>query len=459
MTNPNAETEYDQKVRELAGKIMQMVQSRLFMEFRFLGNAIAFLKPVPDDRIGDFSTRGNELHYRPELILDIWQKEPNLLYRTYMHAAMHCVFLHQFVSGRIDRRLWNLACDAAIENIFREIRSPLLECEGTVLQYQLFDTLKKDAGKMTAERIYKYLTENSPSDHKLQEWAAYCRRDEHEGWYDPEIAEVDPKNRKTTQDNVPANEEKREGEGDSEGDREETRKQWENISRSIDMELEMKLSAGEMPEGLLQNLKELEREVCDYDEFLRKFAVWQEEITVNDEEFDYISYYYGLSHFGNLPLVEPLEYKENKRILDFVIAIDTSGSVQGELVQKFVNQTWNILQEEENFFHKINLYLIQCDDRIREEVRITSREELQAYMKTMVLKGFGSTDFRPVFERIEELLDAGAFSQLKGLIYFTDGYGVYPAGPPEYDAAFVFPAFDDARPKPPPWVMQVHVRM
>lgn len=37
-------------------------------------------------------------------------------------------------------------------------------------------------------------------------------------------------------------------------------------------------------------------------------------------------------------LIEPLEYKEDKVIKDFVIAIDTSGSCAGELVKKFLNK-------------------------------------------------------------------------------------------------------------------------
>ena len=62
-----------------------------------------------------------------------------------------------------------------------------------------------------------------------------------------------------------------------------------------------------------------------------------ETMKVNDEEFDYIFYTYGLKLFKNIPLIEPLEYKEEKRIRDFVVAIDTSGSTSGETVQKFLN--------------------------------------------------------------------------------------------------------------------------
>ena len=59
-------------------------------------------------------------------------------------------------------------------------------------------------------------------------------------------------------------------------------------------------------------------------------------------------------------------------------------------------------------------------------------------MKHGKLEGFGSTDFRPVFEFTQKLIDKKEFANLKGLIYFTDGFGIFPAKKPAFDAAFVF---------------------
>ena len=46
-------------------------------------------------------------------------------------------------------------------------------------------------------------------------------------------------------------------------------------------------------------------------------------------------------------------------------------------------------------------------------------------------------------------------SNLRGLLYFTDGMGTYPARRPGYDTAFLFlgERFDDAN--VPPWAMKV----
>ena len=117
---------------------------------------------------------------------------------------------------------------------------------------------------------------------------------------------------------------------------------WKDIAERIQTDLEtFSKQRGDQAGGLLQSLRAVNREKYDYTAFLKKFAVLGEAMKVNDDEFDYIFYTYGLKLHGNMPLIEPLEYKEVKRIREFVVAIDTSGSVAGELVQKFMQKTYN----------------------------------------------------------------------------------------------------------------------
>ena len=144
-----------------------------------------------------------------------------------------------------------------------------------------------------------------------------------------------------------------------------------------------------------------------------------------------------------------------KRIREFVIAIDTSGSVSGETVQAFVQKTYNILKSTESFFSKINLHIIQCDAALQEDVKITSQEDFDNYLKTMQIKGLGGTDFRPVFSYVERLLKEGEFTNLKGLIYFTDGFGTYPERMPDHQTAFVFLDDDYYDPYVPPWAIKL----
>jgi predicted metal-dependent peptidase len=180
-----------------------------------------------------------------------------------------------------------------------------------------------------------------------------------------------------------------------------------------------------------------------------------EDMAVNDDEFDYIYYTYGLNVYGNVPLVEPLEYKELHKVKEFVIAIDTSASCRGSVVRAFLNKTYSILKGTENFFHKINVHIIQCDQEVQSDTKITCDDDFETFMKYGKLKGFGATDFRPVFTYVEQLREQGEFENLKGLIYFTDGYGIYPEKNPGYDVIFAFLEEDEHRMPVPPWALKV----
>ena len=56
---------------------------------------------------------------------------------------------------------------------------------------------------------------------------------------------------------------------------------------------------------------------------------------------------------------------------------------------------------------------------------------------------------------MDELIRTGEFHHLKGLLYFTDGLGRFPARRPAYDAAFLFlgSQYEDA--DLPPWAMKL----
>jgi predicted metal-dependent peptidase len=56
---------------------------------------------------------------------------------------------------------------------------------------------------------------------------------------------------------------------------------------------------------------------------------------------------------------------------------------------------------------------------------------------------------------VEELRHNQELLNLKGLIYFTDGCGEFPAKKPDYDTAFVFIDDDYNNPDVPPWAIKL----
>lgn len=231
---------------------------------------------------------------------------------------------------------------------------------------------------------------------------------------------------------------------------------WTDIGKMIEVELEAFTGKPGVDAGVFEvNLAVSSRKTYDYREFLKRFSALSEEMKVSTEEFDYVYYTYGLSRYGNMPLVEPLEYQECRRIREFVIAIDTSASCAGGLVRHFVEKTYDVLRNSASFGRKVNVHVVQCDSDIRKDTKITTLRDLDGDFGEFATRGYGGTDFRPVFKYVDELVESRELPNLKGMIYLTDGIGKYPEEPPDYECAFVFVDDDCEKRTVPPWAMKV----
>ncbi len=138
--------------------------------------------------------------------------------------------------------------------------------------------------------------------------------------------------------------------------------------------------------------------------------------------------------------------------------IDTSQSCQDTLVQEFLNETASILFTGETFFRKVNIHIIECDDQVQNDVVITDTRQMEEYAKHFTVKGGFGTDFRPAFQYVEQLRRTHVLKSLRGLLYFTDGFGIYPKKKPDYDTAFVFwkdEELDDT--KVPSWALKLYI--
>ena len=88
--------------------------------------ALSALTPVPDERCGVLATDGVNLYYQPSALLRLYQENPKYLNRLYLHTVFHCVFRHLWLKGKRDARLWNLACDIAVEQTIDALQVPSL---------------------------------------------------------------------------------------------------------------------------------------------------------------------------------------------------------------------------------------------------------------------------------------------------------------------------------------------
>ena len=170
---------------------------------------------------------------------------------------------------------------------------------------------------------------------------------------------------------------------------------------------------------------------------LRDFSDLCENRRISDADFAYAWYAYGLAHYGGVPLIEPLEYSEERRLRELVIVLDTSASCSRGLTAWFLGALHAILCRERLFFERFRLHILQCDCAVQQDTLLTTADEFQWYLEHLELYGGGGTDFRPAVRRIDRLVADGELPRLGGVLYFTDGYGVFPEQPPDYPVAFV----------------------
>ncbi len=412
------------QIRNIAGEVMRLAHDGILINMRFLDVALSRLKVVCREQTGAHLFDGMMLHYDPALLLGQYKSAPHYAARLYLHTLLHCIFYHGRNTDKLNRAYWDMATDIAVEHTIVDMGLHLTRLPSDDLLQNRLELLHKQAGGLTAEKLYRHFRVEEPSKKAMEEWHKLCHYDEHIYWDRQEELDL-------------------------------SQAEWRRLSERIKADLKSFSRHRDNAESMEQNLREATRERYDYTDFLRKFMVMGETVQVNDDEFDYIYYTYGLQTYGNMPLVEPLEYKDSNKIRDFVIALDTSASCRGEIVQAFLQKTYNILQAGENFFSKINVHILQCDSEVRQDTKITRREEFDDFLAHGKLTGFGSTDFRPVFAYVENLQEKQEFDNLKGLLYFTDGYGIYPERMPDYDVAFVFLQEDENAPKTPPWAIKI----
>ncbi|MCD7717722.1 MAG: VWA-like domain-containing protein [Lachnospiraceae bacterium] len=487
---------YDEQARglaftEIAQDILRGAQTELYMNMRFLDVALSSLTLLTDGQIRTAGTDGAVYYFQPDKIADIFRKGRESVNRLYLHSILHCLFAHIWTRENRDAEYWNLACDIAAEHVIdglyiravhrpmsalrREVYRSMSEISAAPGSFSAAGTEPASAAlsssgrqalpqnaagtksPLTAQRIYRQLIRIHPVQARLDQLKREFAVDDHSRW---ENDSASPKPPQMPSPDFADNDSSQKPQPNSTPNfsSSDSKKKWDDIRDRMQTEME---SFGK---DSSDDTKSLEEQVCavnrkryDYREFLRKFSVLKEEMQVDMDSFDYIYYNYGMELYGSIPLIEPLETKEVKKIEDFVIVLDTSMSCQGDLLLAFLEETYSILSESESFFRKIHIHILQCDDEVREDVLITNQEEMREYLEHFTIRGYGGTDFRPPFARVRELMCRGCFTKLRGLIYFTDGYGTFPVKKPPYDTAFVFLREDYRDIDVPPWAIKLIV--
>lgn len=512
---PNKRLELEQ-----AGKrVLDAARTELYIDMRFFGGALNSLGYEMDLSTTTVGTDAVSIRFNPNHVLRLFVEEPGKLNRTYLHMILHCIFMHMYTSARYENEsLFDLCADIVVESILDGMDYQCIYRVSSDYRDNWYALLEKEIKVLTVERLYKYFSEDHELDvFELEKLEREFKLDDHGFWTrlqdaeddsnqsgeqdkdndkardkdipplddsdSPDIKENKDKDNKDKgskdKDNKDEDNDRNDqlqGGGqnpDNDTDRKKTKyinprrlqkiknaqKNWDKEGKRIQTEIETIGKENSDRLGKLSWLLKIQNTShTDYKEFLNRFKVLREEGGIDLDSFDYGMYSFGMDFYGNMPLIEENEFREVKKIQELVIAIDTSASCKDILVQRFLNETAALLLGGDNFFQRIKICVIQCDNQIQRIDFIENKDEMYKYSSEVHVEGGYGTDFRPVFEQVEELRQQKKFENLKGLIYFTDGFGIYPDKPTTYDTAFVFAQdedYDDE--KVPDWALKLYI--
>lgn len=463
-----------------AGGIRVLTASRteLYIDMRFMGAALNSLSYEMDLSTTTVGTDAVAIRFNPTYVIRLFVEEPGKLNRTYVHMLLHCIFRHMYISERFaDERLFDLCADIVVESILDGMEYQSISRVSSDLRDRWYALLEKELKVLTVEKLYRYFSdeEHIPDELQYEKLEREFRLDNHGFWLRLQEQPADNDEDGKEKEQPPIDEDydsPQSDQNDADGKKKEkyinphrlkkirnSEKNWEKEGKRLQTEIEtIGKNASDRLGKLAWILKIANTSHTDYRKFLQRFRILREEGGIDMDTFDYGMYSFGLAHYGNMPLIEENEFREVKKIQELVIAIDTSASCKDEQVQKFLDETAAMLLTSDTFFQKTKICIIECDDQVQRVETITSGDDMKKYADGIHVEGGFGTDFRPVFEKVEELRHEKFFDNLKGLVYFTDGYGEFPEKPTSYDTAFVFVEdsdYDDEN--VPEWALKLYV--
>ena len=360
-----------------AGDLLIKAKTKLGMTYPYFGMLASRLKHEPSSEIRAYASNGVRFLYNPEFMEKRTIEEVMFVL---VNSVMHHVLSHQ--QRRLNRKgsLWQLATDYAINNLLDQNGLPIPRGANYNPEYK----------GMYAEEIYEALKAEfySGLDDAFDQEGEGVNAPGMTGSGSDEAEEAF-KNIQVIDDDLDP----------------ETEAQWQ-YAASLAREVAGRKSA--MPSGLERLAKKVKARDVDW-----RFELYN---AVN-------------RHMRNSYAFMPPNKKHLYRgfalpsltsdTLSLCVAVDTSGSINEELLSAFMEEFKSIMQN----FPAVRIELLIADARVHAHHTFQGGEKMD-----FPIKGGGGTDYRPVFDYIEANLHMTTM-----LLYFTDGDGWFPKIPPSYE--------------------------
>lgn len=406
-------------------KAVSAARRDLILDHPFFGVLSLKLELVEDASMKTLRTDGKKLRYNPEYVLSLSRYE---MVGVMAHEVMHCANGHTWRRENRDPNLWNYACDYAI--------NPIVLDAGMVLPAGALDGFPYKG--MGAEEIYAHLVNQQPreqpdDDDTDSQTSGQGDVSDGDSQGDPC---GDPDDDSTSNSNPG-----QDGAGESQPDGSacgevvdaaedaspELQADWSAAVLNAAKRAE---SIGGLPVGMERLVEEIKNPPQDWRAILRRF--------VQQNAMSDYSWRQPNPRFMYAGLYLPVLRDES--MPPMLVAVDTSGSIDEITLNQFAREIDSIIGD----MQPERVYVVYCDAEIH-GVDIFERGD----PVTLNPKGFGGTDFRPVFEWVE-----AEGLQPSCLVYLTDLCGDFPSNPPGYPVLWG----DTSEYGPPPWGESVRVR-
>ncbi len=408
-------------MRERVGRQekIERAKARLMLEHPYFGTIASSLDIGQSDEVEAFVSDGNSLQFNDDFIESAGMEDVEF---ALANGAMHTVLMHEGRAGDRNARIWQLATDYTI--------NAMLISNGLILPQRA--NFQERFGGMYAEEVYEILcgeiNEQAPSD-TLDTSGQESKSD------DNAQSASNQKEEKTKND-TSSPKQASEAESSTYSDHNERTEDQASDSSDdelsqIDKEME-ELSSELFLEQLFNKMNRQGTVPKDLELLVPRY--FSHQIDWREMLYRHIASY-AKSTFAFVPPNMKYLYRGiylpslSSDLLRIVIAIDTSGSVDEDLLSLFLGEVASVTQQYPNF----EIDLITADAKIQSHEVFLPGETL-----VYEIKGRGGTDFRPVFEYIDRHIDYPTL-----LIYFTDGFGTFPDVEPSYDLLWVMPKIED----------------
>ena len=170
INNTNGKQYKNTRISELTHEVLKLAHDGILINMRFLDVALSKLRLEERPGMGAFAYDGATLYYDPVLLLDRYKHEPHYVVRLYLHTLLHCIFYHGFKTDKLEPNYWDLASDIAVENTILSIGLHLSILPTDELLKSRLDILQKQAGGLSAEKLYRHFRIEPPSNKAVTEW-------------------------------------------------------------------------------------------------------------------------------------------------------------------------------------------------------------------------------------------------------------------------------------------------